>query len=307
MAAVPETQIQLLSRQEVAEVVLDKALTNQLFRILPFVPIEGYELKLAGVDASISLEGLADVETEGGSLNSTAPTLVSRTFLLSRLSAVLEVNTITQDKYSDKSNVLQTLIDLKSRGIRDLFCRLLYAGDVANAGEFDGLKNHCSVYSQLMSASGGAGGTVDRGELEQLRSMVQVDQPAAEVYLVMHAKAYKHLLTVNYSDVEFVAHPVLGTLPSLGGIPILIDNFISTSEGAGSDETTIYCIALGRGVGLTGITPASLHGEEIRVRGPITSDSAGVMSYQISWDVGIAVWNKGGIAAMSAVKYGNTA
>ena len=72
-------------------------------------------------------------------------------------------------------------------------------------------------------------------------------------------------------------------------------------EGGGSNETTIYCVALGRGVGLTGITPSGATGQEISVRGPITSATEGKMTYHVSWDVGIALWNKGGVAALKQV------
>jgi len=305
MSAITEAETLLLSRSDVAEVVIDKAPTNQLFRILPFVPIEGHELQIAGVDATASLSSLAGVETAGSTLDATPVALTSRTYGLSRISGILEINTISQDKYSAKNDVLQTLLDLKARGVRDRFCELLYAGDVATSGEFDGLKELASDYGQSVSANAGAGGTVDPGELELLRSKVQVDQPTSEIFFVMHALAYKHLLTVNYSDVEFVMHPVLGTVPALAGVPVLIDNFIATDEGTGSDETTIYCLALGRGVGLTGITPSGVSGQEIRVRGPITSATQGLMTYHVSWDVGIAIWNRVGIATLDKVVHGN--
>jgi len=305
MTAVLEANIQFLSRSDVAEVVIDKAPTNQLFRVLPFVPIDGHELRLAGIDASNSLSFLATIETEGSTLNAAAPVLASRTYSLSRIAGILEINTITQDKYSEKNNVLQTLVDLKARGVRDRFCELLYAGDATTSGEFDGLQVLARDYGQMLTADNGSGGTVRPGELELLRSMVQVDQPTAEIYFVMHAIAYKHLLTVSYSDIEFVMHPVLGSIPALAGVPILIDNFIATDEGVGTDETTIYCVALGRGVGISGITPSGTGGQEIRVRGPITSATEGKMTYHVSWDVGIAAWNKGGVASLEKVKHGN--
>ena len=185
MSAVTEADIALLSRNDVAEVVIDKAPTNQLFRILPFVPVEGHELRLAGIDATMSLSSLAAIETEGSTLDATAPILTSRTYTLSRISGILEVNTITQDKYSDKSDILQTLVDLKARGVRDRFCELLYAGDQTTSGEFDGLKELASDYGQNVSANAGGGGTVETGELELLRSKVQVDQPTAEIFFVM--------------------------------------------------------------------------------------------------------------------------
>lgn len=309
MAAISRTLLKDFAQTAVAELVLDKAPQNDFQRILPFVPVDGYELKLAGVEAGGTLASFAGIETEGGTLASAVPTLTNRTFPMARIAAVLEVFTITQDKYSNANDILQTLLDLKSRAVRDLFCEKYYTGDSATTGEFDGVNKLATSCSQEIGANAGAadGGTVKKGELEKLRGMVQVARPGVEVVLVMHARAYQHLLAVNYSDVEFVNHPILGLLPTLAGVPIVVDNYIATNEtqGAGTNLTSIYCFALGRGVGVTGIVPLSVVGGEIRVRGPVTSETAGKMTYHVSWDVGIAVWNKGGFARMKGVAWQN--
>jgi len=309
MAAISQSVLKDLAQTAVAELVLDKAPTNDFQRILPFVPIDGYELKLATVDASTTLAGHAGVETEGGSLTASVPSLGSRTHVLSRLSAILEVFTITQDKYNNVTDILQTLIDLKVRAVRDLFCAKFYSADSTVSGEFDGINKLATTFTQFFAANNNSadGGTVKKGELEKLRAVVQVSKPGAEIVFVMHARAYQHLLAVNYSDVEFVNHPVLGLLPTLAGVPIVIDNYIPTNEslGSGTNLTSIYCLALGRGVGVTGIVPAGAVGGEIRVRGPVTNETTGKMSYHVSWDVGIAAWNKGALARMTGVAWQN--
>jgi len=308
VAAVSESTIQNLSTSAVARFVYDKDPENQLIRILPFFPIDGHELKLATVSAGSSLSAYAGIETEGGSLVSTVPSISNRTHVLSRISAILEVYTITQDKYNNANDVLEQLVDLKRRAVKAAFCTKLYTGDSATTGEFDGLNDLASTHSQEIGADGGAadGGTVAKGELELLRATVNVAEPGTEVVFVMHTKTYKHLLTTSYSDVEFVSHPVLGMVPSLAGTPIVFDNYISLTEtrGASNDTTSIYCLALGR-AGVSGIYPSSVRDAEIRVRGPITSQTTGLMTYHVSWDVGIGLWNAGGFARMYGVKYQN--
>jgi hypothetical protein len=310
MSAVTESQIQFLSQKAISQLVLDRAPRNEFARILPFVPIEGYELQIGGIDAAGSLASYAQVETEGSSIVTTVPTITSRTFKLARLSSILEVYTITQDKYDNVSSILQTLTEIKVRAVKDLFHTKLYTGDAATAGEFDGLVKLADSYSQVFGADNGNvnGGTVKKGELEKLRASVQDSTPGAEVVFVMNARAYQHLLAVNYSDVEFINHPVLGMIPALAGVPVVIDNFISTAEtlGSGSNLTSIYCVCLGKN-GVSGLVPSGKGNREIRVRGPITSATAGVMTYQISWDVGIAAWNKAGFARMRGVAWQNIA
>lgn len=310
MGALSESALKNLSRQAVSELVLDKAPTNQLLQILPFAPVDGHELHLTTVDASGSLASHAGFETEGGTLVDTLPGTATRTYPIKRISSILEVYTLTQDKLSNSNDILQTLIDLKVRAVKDLFCTKLYTGDSGTAGEFSGVNQIASLASNVLGAddNNANGGTVRRGELEAARAMLQVSQPGAEVVFVMHAKGYKHLLTVNYSDVEFVNHPVLGMLPSLAGTPIVIDNFISTTEtkGTSNDCTSIYCMALGKGVGVTGIFPAHLQGKEISVRGPIPSETTGTMIYQISWEVAVAAWQTGGLVRIEGARHANT-
>ncbi len=309
MTAISQTQIKDLALSAASELVVDKLPTNDLQRILPFTPIDGYELKLAGVDASATLASHAGIETEGGTLQASIPALANRTHVLSRISAVLEAYTITQDKYNTVSDILETLLELKARAVRDVFCGKFYRGDSAVTGEFDGLNKLATSYSQEFGANNdaGDGGTVQKKELPRLRAMVQVNRTGAEVLFVMHASAFQHLLAVNYADLEFVNHPILGMVPALVGTPIAFDNYISTTEtkGSGTNLTSIYCIALGRGVGVSGIVPRGGVGGEIRVRGPITNASTGLMTYQVSWDVGIAAWNKAGFARMNGVAWQN--
>ncbi|MGQ0613992.1 MAG: hypothetical protein ACT4PV_09675 [Planctomycetaceae bacterium] len=309
MTAISQSQIKDLALAAASELVVDKLPTNDLQRVLPFVAIDGYELKLAGVDAAGSLASHAGIETEGGSLVATIPSLATRTHALSRISAVLEAYTITQDKYNSVADILETLLDLKARAVRDVFCVKFYRGDSTVAGEFDGLNKLATSYSQEFGANNDAadGGTVQKKELPRLRALVQVNRTAAEIVYVMHASAFQHLLAVSYSDIEFVNHPILGMVPALVGTPILFDNYISLTEtkGSGTNLTSIFCIALGRGVGVTGIVPRGGAGGDLRIRGPITHASTGILTYQVSWDVGIAIWNKAGFARMNGVAWQN--
>ena len=289
---------------------LDQRPTDQLYDILPFVPIEGHELVLNVVDATgATLPGLADfadAETAGAAIDSTMPTITTRTFALKRVSAEMPVDSVIPGRYGSHRDILQGLLNLKVEAVRD-HCRYLIArGDSSvNAEEFDGLARLASVYSQEVTANNGAGGTVLAGELEQLLTLLNPRPTNENVYFVMHALAYEHLVRNNYTDFEFVNHALLGQIPSFAGIPVLIDNYLPVDEAPTSTGTSIYAVCIGEDMGLCGIFPSAVQGGEIQVRGPVVKESTDTMWYHVSWDVALACYNTGAIARLNQVVYGN--
>jgi hypothetical protein len=311
MASITTTQAAGLSIGSIpGRYYLDKRPTDQLYDILPFIPIEGHELVLNVIDATGStlpgLADLADAEAAGAAIDATMPTIATRTFPLKRISAEMPVDSIIPGKYGSHRDIVQGLLNLKVEAVRD-HCRTLIArGDSSvNAEEFDGLAKLAALYSQEVTANNGAGGTALKGEIEKLLTLLNPRPTNQNVYLVMHAKAYEHLVRNNYTDFEYVEHAVLGQLPSFAGVPVLIDNFIPTNEAPTSTGTSIYAVMLGENVGLCGIYPAAVQGGEIQVRGPVVKESTDTMWYHVSWDVGLALYNKGGIARLKQVVYGN--
>ena len=289
---------------------LDQRPTDQFYDVLPFVPIEGHELVLNIVDATGStLPGMADyadAEAAGAAINSTMPTITTRTVGLKRVSAEMPVDSIIPAKYGSHRDIIEGLIAVKIESVRD-HCRYLLAqGDSGtNAEEFDGLAKLASDFSQEATANSGSGGTVQAGELEELLTMLNPRPSNEDVYFVMHADAYQHLVRNNYTDVEYVDHPLLGTLPAFSGVPVLIDNYLPTNEAPTSTGTSIYAVMLGEGTGLCGIYPAAVQGGEIQVRGPVVKEGTDTMWYHVSWDVALAAYNKGAIARLKQVVYGN--
>jgi len=148
---------------------------------------------------------------------------------------------------------------------------------------------------------------VAKGEIEAIVSALNPRVSSENTYLVMHSDAYKHLVKNNYTDVEYVEHDLLGTLPSIIGVPILIDNHISTTEtqGSSTDCTSIYAVMIGEDNGVCGIYPGTHQGQEIQVRGPIVKEATDTMWFHVSWDVGFAVFNSGGIYRLKGVKHTN--
>jgi len=312
MPSITTTQAAYLSVPDVApSYVLDKRPTDQLFEVLPFKPIAGHELRLSAVDASSGgLSALADAEAAGAAIDSTMPAITERLFSLKRISAEMPVASVIPGIYGTHRDIVQALLQLKVNAVRDHFKQLVIQGDSSVASEeFDGLKKLASSYSQQFGANNSAanGDTVQKGEIEELLNLLNPRPRTNNVYLVMHSKAYKHLVKNNYADVEFVQHALLGTVPVIAGAPVLVDNFIPITEtqGTSNDCTSIYGVVLGDEVGLCGIYPASAVGQPIQVRGPVVKEATDTMWFHVSWDVGLACYGKGAVGRLYGVKQAN--
>jgi len=145
---------------------------------------------------------------------------------------------------------------------------------------------------------------VQKGEIEKLAGMVKPRRAGLNTVLVMNANAYVHIRRNNYTDVEYANHPAVGTVPVIAGAPVLIDDFILNTEtqGASTDCTSIYALVLGVEEGVCAIYPASAGDQPIQVRGPVWKESTDSLWYHVSWDVGLAFYNKCSVARLSGVK-----
>ncbi len=285
--------------------------TDQLFDILEFEPIAGKEIQLNTVSAGTTgLSAYAAAVADGGSLNGTIPSIATRTHALKRIAAEMPVDSALLSKYGSQNDLLGALIQLKVNAVRDEYKRLLIDGDSgANPEEFDGLKVLATSFSNTMGADANDpnAGTVLKGEIEELIAFLNPRKSGWNAYLVMHAKAYMHLLKNNYTDTEYFNHPVLGTVPSIAGVPIVLDNFISLAEtkGTSGTATSIYAVMVGKETGLCGIYAAADEGQPIQVRGPVVKDGTDTQWYHVAWNAGLAIYNSCAVARMDGVEWGN--
>jgi len=310
MASVTTTEAGLLSVAQVrGRYCYDCRPTDQLFQALPFLPIEGDQLKLGMIDAATTgLASFAGAVAAGAAINTTMPAISSRTFGFSHITGEMPVDVLIPGVYGNKEDVVQALLNIKVDAVRDVFKNLLVNGTGAS-NQFKGVRDLCQDYGQAIGADNGNanGGTVQKGEVEKLLALLHPRVTNDATYLVMHPNAYKHLLKNNYQYEEVVRIEGVGNVPVLAGVAVLLDEFISIAEtvGTSNDCTSIYAVILGEDVGLCGIYPASAKGREIQVRGPVVKDAADTMWYHVSWDAGIAVFNKCSIARLSGVKQAN--
>lgn len=307
MATIPDSELKLLSRTSVSSFVFEKAVGNGLLKHIPKDATDGHELKVAYVDAS-ALGTHAGVETEGGALISTVPTISSRTFPIKRVSALLETNTVSQASFSNANDAVETQIEIKRRAVRSLVADKLFYGDSATAGEFDGLQKLATSYGNEIAASQDApdGGAVMAGELERLRGTLRVDDDA-EVVFVMNRRAMQHLTGGAYqNNIDWQESDRFGFAPRFGDIWTIFDDAIKLTEthGTGTNLTSIYAVSFKPGDGVALIYPES-DGSEPTTRelGPAPDATAGKDRRIIGTEVGLAVYNAGAVARMQGVNW----
>lgn len=310
MASITPTEAGYLSTAQISDRFhYDCRPTDQLFQVLPFIPIEGDSLKLGVISAALTgLSSYAGAVEAGGAVITSMPSITTRSFAPAYIAGQLQINISTIGIYGNRADIVQACLNVKVDAVRDNFKTMLIEGSGAS-GQFSGIRALCTSYSQVFGADNGNanGGTVAKGEVEKLLGYLHPRVTNRNTFLVMHPNAYRHLLKNNYQYEEWVEQEQIGTVPVFAGIPVLLDEFIPVSEtvGASNDCTSIYAVMIGKDVGLVGIYPSSAQGREIQVRGPVVKDVTDEMWYQVSWDAGIAVYNKCSIARMNGVKWSN--
>lgn len=291
---------------------LDQQPTSQPFEMLPFVPVAGHHLHLSYVEAGTltgdvlqpALMNNADAEAAGAAINATMPGILTAIFPIRRISAEMPVDGIITELYGADESLLKALIDVKIEAVRDRFKQLMITGTGADP-QFRGIDALAAMNNRFFVANNGVGGSVLAGEMEKLLGLLDPRAAGSDVYFVMHAKTYRHIVRNNYPDAEYMQIDPVGWVPVVAGAPVLVDNFIPTDVGPGSDTTSIYAVVLGEDKGLCGISPNADRGGEIVVKGPYVKAASDAMWFHVSWNVGLALYNRGALARMSGVQYGN--
>jgi hypothetical protein len=262
-------------------IAVHERVTDQLFGRIPFVYVDGHALNVAYVSGS----GLDAY----GSFSTSFPTVDVSELALSHYATVLEVDSAILGHYGNRRDIVKALIGVKVDAllerVRKAFLMNLDAAASAN----------------FMTANAGAGGTVLTGEIDALLSLLSPGEDLSKRYLVMHGKALKHLRANNYqNEIYFIQDPELGPLPTIGGVPVLIDNYILTNDPPG-DRTSILALYLEPYTGAFGVLPCAHRGREIRVLGPYPREGTDLLTYHVQMQAGATVVNPLSVAKLLSV------
>jgi len=280
--------------------------TDQLFEVLPMEPIRGHVKRVNMVQADSLHTHATVVGANGDPVPATLPALSAEESVVSHFAARLEIDSAVVDRYSTHRDILRAQIEVKVAAVLSLFQLKLIEGNTANAGEFNGIDKLAEPYTVEAVNGNVNGGEVQPGEIEKVIAEVSSRGGVQGRYLVMRTSAFHHLHRNHYSRQIFVIqHPRLGPLPSVSGVPILLDDFIpgDQTKGSGTNLTTIYAVNLGKPNGLCGIFPAGNAGREVLVRGPMTREGTDKMYFEISGQFGLTMYQAPAAARLQGVSH----
>jgi len=278
---------------------------DQFRQLLPCLRIHGPEVRLNTAVAS-SIETFAThVSSTGVAVTSGLPAFGTRTGKLAHYAAILEMDSIVPQKYGSRNRLLHHLIKLKVLAVLSAWQKHLVTGDSASTGQFDGLRKIAENGGNAFAAAtwGGDANKVNKGDLERLVGRLPSRSSADSRYLVMHASVLGHLAANHYStQIRNRSHPLLGMVPVISGIPVLLDSWIPTNEGAGADETAVFAVSIGPPVGVVGLLPWAQARREVRVSRSDPQEGTDKDFYHITLDAGQFAFEQNAVVALTNVK-----
>jgi hypothetical protein len=282
VASITEPEAQYFSvASPPCRIAVHERVTDQLFGQIPFVYADGHSLNVPNV-----LGGGLDAY---GEFTASFPTVNQGSADLAHYATVLEVDSVVLGHYGNRRDIVEALIDVKVQALLERVRKQVRIDLSALGG------------ANFITANAGAGGTVLKGEIDALLSLLGAGDDLSRRYLVMHSKALEHLRANNYQgEIYFTKHPELGPLHTIGGVPVLINNRIPTNEAPG-DRTHILAVYLEPYTGVFGVLPCRDRGREIRVWGPYPREGTDVLTYQIQMQMGVAAANALAIAKLDSV------
>jgi len=290
----PEAQLYAVEAPSCGIAVQDRV-QDQLFGQIPFVYVDGRALTVAYVSGDGLESHAAQVATTGASPPATFPTVDASEIALSHFTTILEVDSLILTQYGSRRNILRSLIDVKVASIIELFRETI----VTSTGPpVEGLLT--TGEANKVTANGGAGGAVQAGEVEEMLSLLSPGDNLSNRYLVMNAKALTHLRAGAYqNEVYFLSHPLLGPVPTIGGVPVLVDDHFPTDEGASNDQTSIVGVVLEADTGYFGVLPCGRRGSEVTVVGPTPLEGTDTVAFKIWMDAGAGTANSRAVAKLA--------
>lgn len=277
---------------------------DQLRQVLPVWGVAGWKVRLNAAESSDLASYATTVGATGAAVSAALPAFSVLEGKMAHLAAILEADSVLGDQYGSGNRLLRHLVKLKTLAVLSLWQKLLVSGDSAAAGEFDGLKKLTAVNGKSFPAGdyGADANKVNPGEMERCVAMLSSRGNLDNRYFVMNVAAFGHLAQNHYrTQIRTQDHPLLGTVPVISGVPVLLDNWIPTNEGAGSNQTRVYAVLVGPPAGLVGLVPKARVGREVQVRGPNLVEGTDRQIFAVSFVGGLLAMDPDAVACISNI------
>ncbi len=292
-------EAQKLSNDMLRQGVIENIITSdELFGILPFIPINGrtYRYNREATLGSATFTDTNDTITED------AATFTEVTQNLKRLIGDVDVDEFLENTHSDETDQAATQIAKKAKVVGRTYADKLINGDeTGSPKEFDGILKLCPAAQKFAAATNGAALTFDF--LDQLIDLVKVGEQRV---FVMNSRTRRSFLNLTRAlggtRPENIELPgISGPLIGYRGIPILKNDFqpIDEVQGTETAATTISLLGLDEVEGLTGLMASAQSGIEVEDVGPVQNKDA--RRWRVKWYVALALHSELAMACVTGI------
>lgn len=266
---------------------------SQLLHFLPFMEVTGTAVTY-NREASMGSAAWYDV---GDTWTESAATFTQATAVLKILGGDADVDNFLAATYADTNDIEAEVIREKAKSVAYSFSTKFFAGDATTSPkEFDGLNKLITGGQLLSMGTNGAALTLDK-----LDELIDTVKPGKPELLLMSKRTRRQLkalrraggnvLEVNLSDFGL-------QVETYDGIPLVVDDFISTAEtlGSGTALSSIYALKFGQSSGLMGLEHGGIQVERV---GELETKDA--TRTRVKWYCGLALFNTNGAARLQGI------
>lgn len=294
-------QAQQLTQDNIIKGVIEEILTvSDLMNHLPFDPIVGNG-RVFNIESTQPTAQWYDSRDQW--VESTG-TRTQKTFNVKILGGDVDVNQFDVDMYGDINNQTEIAMKEKSKAIayefEDVF---IYGDDSTDSKKFDGLHVQMDSAQDVNQGSGSTGAALSLAKLDEMHDLIK---PGSPDFYIMNRRMRRMINQFYRSNAG--SPQVKGAdgkyLSDYGGIPILVNDFITITEtiasGAysaktGGSSTSIFGVKFGDRL-VTGLQNGTIRKIEL---GMLESKPAS--RWRFYWYVGLAVVNKLALARVDGI------
>ncbi len=270
----------------VAGVIENIITSDQLFALLPFVPVSGRTYRY---NRELTL-GSADFLAVDGTVNESAATFTEVTQVLKRIIGDVDVDNFLQTVQSDTTDQAATQISKKAKTVGREYAEKLIIGDEGGTPtEFDGLIQLCPAGQSFAVATNGDALSFD--QLDQLIDLVKIGEQRV---FVMNSRTRRSFIklargTGGIQPESLDIPGIVGPVTSYRGVPILRNDYIPLDQVQGTENaaTSIFLVGLDENEGLAGLMAAGQAGIEVEDIGPVQNKDS--RRYRLKWYSGLAL------------------
>ena len=295
------TEAQKLSNNQLISGVIDEIIDrDDLFAVLPFVPVNGK----AYVYHRENTIGSADWLDPNDTVNESAADFTEVVATLKILAGDVDIDKFLQSTMSDHNDQMAIQIAKKAKVVARTFHQALATGDAtANPKSFDGLAKIAGTLEASQQVSAGTNGNALT--LTMLDELVDAVPNGPDVIVMRRGtiRAYRALLRATYGtdavmqQLENFGRPML----THNGIPIIMNEFLAANEtvGTGTNLCSVYALRMNELDGLHALYGGPNAGLVVENIGTVQNKDA--TRIRVKWYTGLALKSTRSMARLSGV------